>query len=454
MARNFIASLSSVWTESESQPLNIEFLDRSQRLRRLPFVEYLLKLSIANGIEDNPVLLAQNFFLFLIGEAWALGLFCIRGCAFTDTASADENLCLQEHVGLAGLALHVVNRVLVLDVGIKAKDHIGVISVIQKVSVRNDYGSSGEAHIRPLLLHACPNSPTAPIPRKPCHINGGSNCLPSHNGDRTMTRFALVLVIVSQFAISQSMFHGNLAHTGVYDSAGPTEFHDVKWTFHTSAAIVASPAIADGVVFIPSMDGHLYAIDQETGKEKWNFKSSMPIASSPAVAGGLIYFVSSGGALDAIDVATGKVKWFLPTEYERKFEARNLHGYPSPAQTMPDPWDMFTSSPAVANGKVFFGSGDGSVYAADAQTGVLQWKFRAQDVVHASPAVVGNTVYVGSWDSYLYAIDAETGQQKWAFKTAKIPPFIIRLGFNLRRRSLTAWFTLAAAMLTSMQLTP
>jgi len=245
-----------------------------------------------------------------------------------------------------------------------------------------------------------------------------------------MTRFALVLVIVSQFAISQSMFHGNLAHTGVYDSAGPTEFHDVKWTFHTSAAIVASPAIADGVVFIPSMDGHLYAIDQETGKEKWNFKSSMPIASSPAVAGGLIYFVSSGGALDAIDVATGKVKWFLPTEYERKFEARNLHGYPSPAQTMPDPWDMFTSSPAVANGKVFFGSGDGSVYAADAQTGVLQWKFRTQDVVHASPAVVGNTVYVGSWDSYLYAIDAETGQQKWAFKTGEDSAIHNQVGFQ------------------------
>jgi outer membrane protein assembly factor BamB len=245
-----------------------------------------------------------------------------------------------------------------------------------------------------------------------------------------MTRFALVLVIVSQFAISQSMFHGNLAHTGVYDSAGPTEFHDVKWTFHTSAAIVASPAIADGVVFIPSMDGHLYAIDQETGKEKWNFKSSMPIASSPAVAGGLIYFVSSGGALDAIDVATGKVKWFLPTEYERKFEARNLHGYPSPAQTVPDPWDMFTSSPAVADGKVFFGSGDGSVYAADAQTGVLQWKFRTQDVVHASPAVVGNTVYVGSWDSYLYAIDAETGQQKWAFKTGEDSAIHNQVGFQ------------------------
>jgi outer membrane protein assembly factor BamB len=245
------------------------------------------------------------------------------------------------------------------------------------------------------------------------------------------TRFALGLfLIVSQSAAPQTMFHGNLAHTGVYDSAGPAKFGGVKWTFKTGAAIVASPAIANGVVYIPSMDGHLYAIDQESGKEKWNFKSSMPITSSPAVEGGLIYFVSSGGALDAVDVATGKIRWVLPTEYERKFEAKNLHGYPPAAQTMPDAWDMFTSSPAVANGKIFFGSGDGNVYAADAQTGILQWKFATKDVVHASPAVVGNTVYIGSWDSYLYAIDAETGQQKWAFKTGDDPAIHNQVGFQ------------------------
>ena len=245
------------------------------------------------------------------------------------------------------------------------------------------------------------------------------------------TRFALgFLLMVSRLAFPQTMFHGNLAHTGVYESAGPAQFGGVKWTFKTSAAIVASPAIGDGVVYIPSMDGHLYAIDQESGKEKWNFKSSMPIASSPAVAGGVIYFVSSAGSLAALDAATGKVKWVMPMEYERKFEAKNLHGYPSAAQTMPDAWDMFTSSPAIANDKVFFGSGDGNVYAADAHTGVLQWKFATKDVVHASPAVVGGTVYIGSWDSYLYAIDAETGQQKWAFKTREDPAIHNQVGFQ------------------------
>lgn len=239
-----------------------------------------------------------------------------------------------------------------------------------------------------------------------------------------------IVVLASQVLVAQSTFHGNAARTGVYESAGPKTLSGVKWTFKTGGPIVASPAIADGVVYIPSTDTNLYAIDQETGKEKWKYKSRMPIASTPAIANGLLYFVSSTGALGAIDTATGKIKWVLPTEYERRFEAKNLHGYPSAAQTIPDAWDIYTSSPAVANGKVYFGSGDGGVYAVDAQTGVLQWKFSTNDVVHASPAVVGGTVYIGSWDSYLYALDADTGAVKWSFKTGEDPTIHNQVGFQ------------------------
>ena len=238
------------------------------------------------------------------------------------------------------------------------------------------------------------------------------------------------LALASQLLLAQATFHGNVARTGVYESAGPKQAAAVKWKFKTGGPIVASPAIAEGVVYIPSLDTNLYAVDQETGKEKWKYKSSMPIASTPAVAGGLLYFVSSAGALGAVDIATGKIKWVLPTEYERKFEAKNLHGYPPAAQIIPDAWDIFTSSPAVANGKVFFGSGDGGVYAADAKTGVLLWKFSTGDVVHSSPAVVGNTVYVGSWDSYLYALDADSGQLKWSFKSGEDPVIHNQVGFQ------------------------
>jgi outer membrane protein assembly factor BamB len=77
---------------------------------------------------------------------------------------------------------------------------------------------------------------------------------------------------------------------------------------------------------------------------------------------------------------------------------------------MADPFDVFLSSPAVAAGVVYFGSGDNHVYALDAQSGELKWKFKTGDVVHASPAVSGGVVYIGSWDRNLYALDAKTGR--------------------------------------------
>ena len=240
----------------------------------------------------------------------------------------------------------------------------------------------------------------------------------------------LGLLMCAANLLAQTTFHGNVARTGVYESAGPTQLKGVKWTFKTGAAIVASPVIADGVVYITSLDSHLFAIDQESGKEKWNFKSRLPIASSPAVSGGTVYFVSSTGALAALDAVTGKPKWVFAAEFERKFEAKNLHGYPSPAQTIPDAWDTYISSPAVANGKVYFGSGDGNVYAVSADAGLEIWKVQTKDVVHASPAVSNNAVYIGSWDSVLYAFDADTGQPKWTFQAGEDNTIHNQVGFQ------------------------
>ena len=86
-------------------------------------------------------------------------------------------------------------------------------------------------------------------------------------------------------------------------------------------------------------------------------------------------------------------------------------------RTRPSPI-LSTSScraPSWAAGPVYFGSGDGNVYALDAQTGDLKWKFQTGDVVHASPAYADGVVFVGSWDSYFYALDARTGAEKWRF---------------------------------------
>ncbi len=68
---------------------------------------------------------------------------------------------------------------------------------------------------------------------------------------------------------------------------------------------------------------------------------------------------------------------------------------------------------------MYFGSGDGNVYALDAATGTLKWKVKTGDVVHASPAISDGTLFIGSWDSYFYALDATSGKEKWRFKTGE-----------------------------------
>ena len=70
---------------------------------------------------------------------------------------------------------------------------------------------------------------------------------------------------------------------------------------------------------------------------------------------------------------------------------------------------------------MYFGSGDGNVYALDATSGALKWKYRTGDVVHSSPAIADGVLYIGSWDTYLYALDAMNGKEKWRFKTGDDP---------------------------------
>ena len=99
-------------------------------------------------------------------------------------------------------------------------------------------------------------------------------------------------------------------------------------------------------------------------------------------------------------------------------------------QTIADPFDIYLSSPVVANGAVYFGSGDGNLYALDADSGDLRWKFATGDVVHASPAYADGVVYVGSWDSYFYAVDAATGKEKWRFHGGEDPLIHNQVGFQ------------------------
>jgi outer membrane protein assembly factor BamB len=234
----------------------------------------------------------------------------------------------------------------------------------------------------------------------------------------TLTLIFAALCCAPGYSQSASMFRNDPQHSGIY-VGGVTALHGFKWKFHTMGEVNSSPAVVNGLVFFGSNDGSLYAVDAASGVRKWAFASKSRIPSSPAVVNGVVYFGSYDGNFYALSVETGKQIWKFGIPGERRFMGSHLHGSLPAGETMPDPFDVYLSSPTVAGGTVYFGSGDSNVYALDAATGMLKWKFHTGDVVHASPAISGSRLYIGSWDTYFYALDTTTGRLIWRFKTGE-----------------------------------
>ncbi len=249
----------------------------------------------------------------------------------------------------------------------------------------------------------------------------------------TIYRLAVSFGLVASgatVAAAQGMFRGDPAHAGVYAGAAPRELHGVKWKFATGGPVLSSPVIDQGTLYFGSGDGNVYAVDAETGVQKWMVTTRGAVDSTPALDQGLLFVASFDGGLYALDAATGVRRWRFDTGGERRFEAKGLHGASPASQTFFDGWDMFLSSPVVVQGTVYFGSGDGNVYALDERTGALRWKFPTGDVVHASPAYDAGTIYIGSWDSRLYALDAASGREKWRFEAGQDPVMHNQVGFQ------------------------
>jgi outer membrane protein assembly factor BamB len=198
------------------------------------------------------------------------------------------------------------------------------------------------------------------------------------------------------------MYRGNAAHTGEYDGAGGFPEQRERWRFKTGNLNRSTPAVAAGVVYAGSHTGNLYALDAATGALKWQAALGGEIASSPAVADGLVY-VGNDAGFYALDAQTGARKWKIGTGALAPFNHR---------------WDYYQSSPVVEAGVVYFGSGDGAIYAAEAKSGHVLWRFQTSGRVRTAPALSGGVIYCGSMDGTLYALGARSGQLKWKFKTA------------------------------------
>jgi outer membrane protein assembly factor BamB len=61
----------------------------------------------------------------------------------------------------------------------------------------------------------------------------------------------------------------------------------------------SSAAVANGVVYVGSTDGNVYALNAKTGAKLWSGSTGNAVFSSPAVANGVVYVGSFDGKVYA-----------------------------------------------------------------------------------------------------------------------------------------------------------
>ena len=82
------------------------------------------------------------------------------------------------------------------------------------------------------------------------------------------------------------------------------------------------------------------------------------------------------------------------------------------------------SSPLFADGHVYFGSEDGTVYALRAKDGSVAWRYKAAGAVKGAPALADGKLYFGDYGGRVHAIRQSSGKQVWSVTThgAKFGP--------------------------------
>ncbi|MFC7008920.1 outer membrane protein assembly factor BamB family protein [Halalkalicoccus salilacus] len=90
-------------------------------------------------------------------------------------------------------------------------------------------------------------------------------------------------------------FRYDAANTGVQPDAGGPSDLETEWTFETDGSVYASPSIVDGVVYVGSYDGTMYALDAADGTERWTFDVGENVLSSASIDGDYCYVGGSTG---------------------------------------------------------------------------------------------------------------------------------------------------------------
>ena len=246
------------------------------------------------------------------------------------------------------------------------------------------------------------------------------------------------------------MFMHNLGFSGISPDKSITPPLELLWKFKTGGPIHASPVIANGILYIGSTDGKLYALDAKQWGIKWVFDAGDAIRYSATVLGNKVYFSARNNKVYALDAETGEKLWefkskswmdappivldnrvyigafpskiyllnastgVLEAMRERtiriqgiEYGCANAVFRPISPEHNADLWRDRTngseSYPVTANGIVYIGARNGQLHAFDVASQTETWTYQLGGFVGAAPAISDGFLYAASGDGYVYA---------------------------------------------------
>ncbi len=162
------------------------------------------------------------------------------------------------------------------------------------------------------------------------------------------------------------------------------------------------PVIAGSRIFLGTESGNLHCLSAADGKRLWKFPAAAeehvgPILHSVGVEGGKVFFTSMDSCVYAVEAETGKLAW--------KFESKMRTG--------------FSTAVLLAEGKVFAPNRGGTLFALNQSDGSVAWKADFACPLLQSPAYDEGRVYIAGMDCRLYALDAKSGKEVWKTEPLK-----------------------------------
>jgi outer membrane protein assembly factor BamB len=230
---------------------------------------------------------------------------------------------------------------------------------------------------------------------------GNLYLIPGYIEINTMNSYTVPGEVWAIGSQSWSMWRHDPEHTGTGQS-GPTNL-TLRWKFTAGGAIISSPSVVDGRVYVGSVDKNLYCLDALSGRLVWNFTTGSPITSSPAVADGKVYIGPDDGYVYCLHAKNGSQIW-------KSYAGGYIPGHFNSVV-------QFSSSPAVVGDRVYVGSLDTNLYCFDANSGKVIWTYKTSGYICSSPAVVDNAVYFTSQtplpNATLYKVNANNASLIW-----------------------------------------